>query len=270
MIVQINIARNAWMETEIAKKCEDGKLEKNEYLEKKINERYKVICNQCFLTVIPNQFNHHLETACQSSTCVGQSFEKICGKKDEKIKILYHQIFDCDLVDNLKTIEYPLYSRLIYLLIGVGIYQDENMQNLQAPPNDVEEMESCLEKIGFEKNEKRILLNENACKSNIEYHLNQLKEEMEGNSKEEHLINSHSMIIFYYSGHGMLIQSQKDLYQICPHDFQIRSNENGMNVQELIEFLYGINCKHVLLVLDSCYVGGIFRSNHLFSINFIE
>ena len=269
--------------------CEDGKYEKNEILEKKINERYKVCCNNCSLQMIPNQFNHHQETSCKIEftkeaeesrskknsnqiesklafgeseseiNCVGEVFGKRCGKKEGKIKILYHQL-ECDLVDNLKSIEYPLYSRLVYLLIGVGKYRDKFMSNLKAPPNDVEEMKTCLEKIGFEKNEKNILLNEKACKSDLQSHLNQLKEEMDGKNEEDKLINSHSMLIFYFSGHGMHIKrQQKDVHQICPHDYQVRSDENGLNVQDLVEFLFGLNCKHVLLVLDSCHVGGIFR-----------
>ena len=272
------------------KDCEDceGQFEKNEKLEKMINKRYKVSCNLCLEEMMPNQFNQHLqEKACkiekktkiqernESSekieiqknnestrgeevlvSCGTEMFGKKCEFKGKKSRMLYHQI-ECEMVDDLKLIEFPLYSRLIYFLVGVGEYQDKK-NNLEAPPNDVDEIKMCLEKIGFEKNEKNLLLNQNACKSDLENHLNRLKEEMEGSNKDEKKLNSHSMLFFYFSGHGMK-DEEKEIYEICPHDYQIKSRKNGINLQFLVETLFEINCMHVLIVLDSCFGGGIFR-----------
>ena len=47
-----------------------------------------------------------------------------CLEKNAKSRMLYHQI-ECEMVDDLKLIEFPLYSRLIYFLIGVGEYEDK-------------------------------------------------------------------------------------------------------------------------------------------------
>ena len=208
--------------------CGKVKFVKNERIEKIINERYKVSCKICLEKMLPNKFHQHLEgKECKIKissnnnietikieekkiskeeedplVSCGESFGKVCEFKCKKSQMFYHQS-ECELVDNFKMIEYPLYSRLIYLLIGVGKYKDEKMKNLNAPPNDVEEVKNCLEKIGFEKNEKNLLLNENACKSDLENLLKRFKEEMDGSNQDEKNFNSHSMIFFYFSGHGV-------------------------------------------------------------------
>ena len=276
-------------------KCEQcqGVFERNKIMENIINERYKVACKSCSHEMLPNLFNQHLLNNCKIEKsnnqdipkskeendeftieesniitkeskinlkekvgCVGESFGEYCKETGEKMKILYHQL-ECNKVDKIKPIEYPLYSRLIYLLIGVGEYDDVR-KNLDAPRNDVEEMKICLEKIGFEKNGKNILTNKSAKKSVIEDFLDRLREEMEGSNKDEKFLNSHSMILFYFSGHG-IEDEQEEIYQICPHDFQFQTRENGIDLQFLVESLFKINCMHVLIVLDSCFGGGIFR-----------
>ena len=269
-----------------------GKFEKYEKMERKINERYIVSCNLCREEMRPNQFHHHLKENCKIEiknndiliskeenerdelafegeinqsekekdliiSCGGKFFGEMCKFKGKKSSMLYHQI-ECKMIDSNRSIEYPLYSRLIYLLIGVGEYREKMMKDLKAPPNDVEEMKMCLEKIGFEKNEKNLLLNQNACKSDIENLLNRLKKEMEGSTEDEKKMNSHSMIFFYFSGHGVK-NEEKEVFEICPHDYKNKSRKNGINLQFLVESLFGINCMHVLIILDSCFGGGIFR-----------
>ena len=277
--------------------CGEGKVIKNEKMEKTINEIYKVKCNLCFEVMLPNQFHQHLkEKACKIEissnnnhqiqekskeeenekdkvdiekdlspeedvivSCGFEFFGEKCDFKCKRSRMVYHQI-DCKKVDNTQMLEYPLYSRLIYLLIGVGEYKDKMMKNLKAPPNDIKEIKYCLEKIGFEKNDENIILNQKACKSDIEELMKGLKEEMEGknDNENEKKFNSHSMIFFYFSGHGIQ-DEKKENYQICPHDYQLKKRKNGIDLQFLVESLFKINCMHVLIVLDCCFGGGIFR-----------
>jgi uncharacterized caspase-like protein len=170
------------------------------------------------------------------------------------MKIFYHQI-ECKKVAPYTKIEYPLYSKLNYILIGVGNYK--NLDNLRAPSNDIPEMKKILERMGFTKNEDNILLNERATKSKVWSLLERIKKEMEGKNEEEKHFNSNSMLIFYFSGHGM-DDKQKDLYQICTHDYDNKI-QNGIDLEELSQFFFEINCKHVLLILDCCYGGAIFK-----------
>ena len=60
-------------------------------------------------------------------------------------------------------------------------------------------------------------MNQNAYKSHFENHLNRLKEEMEGSNQDEKNMNSHSMLFFYFSGHGVK-DEEKEIYEIFPHD----------------------------------------------------
>ena len=214
---------------EECEECGDGQLVKNQKMEEIINKGYKVKCNICLLEMPPNQFHQHLE----KKECKNEINNNEIGRSKEKMKIFFQ--LESEKVSTIEMIDYPLYTRLIYLLIGVGKYQDEKM-DLKAPLNDVEEMQNCLGKIGFEKNDKNLLLNEKACKSDIEMLMERFKEEMDGNNEEEKRFNSHSMVIFYFSGHGMK-DEQKEIYQICPHDYQFGSRENGINLEFLVESL---------------------------------
>lgn len=66
------------------------------------------------------------------------------------------------------------------------------------------------------------------------------------------------MLVFYFSGYGCQ-EKEKGIYKICPHDFQDGVKESGIDLQYLSQFFSEVNCKHILLILDSDYSGGIFE-----------
>ena len=238
--------------------CEESEFQKDENCEKNINKRYKVSCKTCFKEMMPNQFDLvHLNKECKIK-CMGKNFEGHCKQeyhKSEKMKLNYHQM-ECQFIENNKVIDYPLYSRLIYILIAVDEYKEDTVKNLEAPTNDVKDLGLILEKNGFEKREQNIL--KKPDKKDIGLFLKNFKEEMDGENDEEKKFNSHSMIFFYFSGHGMQ-NEETGIYEICPHDYNNKTLENGINLQHIVEYFFKLNCMHVLIVLDCCFGGGIFR-----------
>ena len=210
-------------------------------------------CNDgCGLFIKGSQQNEHRFKFCKNAriSCIGYP---LCQKKDKRINVLYHQL-NCENIDRMKKIVYPLYSRLIYFLVGIGKYI--TLEKLNGSINDAKEMKDCVERIGYEQNEENIVLDEEATKSNLLKNLDRIKQELEGKDDNERILNSQSMFLFYFSGHG--IKDEEGSYYICPQDYQSDSKQSAIDIQFLIEFFSNINCKHVLLILDCCHSGGIF------------
>lgn len=254
---------------------------------KHVKRRYKIICFKCKQEMRLKDFKLHFKNECalycskgcgilveeaqrkdheenhctvKKTECIGGSSGK-CDKRDQRIKILYHQL-KCEKVDGVKEIEFPLYSKMLYILIGVGKYSDK-MKDLKAPIKDVYKMKKCLEGIGFERNEGNILLNENASKSNILHFLKRFNEEMNEGDEEQKKINSESMLLVYFSGHGGERDKKID-YHICPHDYDPSTKENAICLEDFKKIFLESKSKHILLVLDSCHSGGILRYNYFY------
>ena len=201
----------------------------------------------------------HIKRHCINTLIKCKGCETGCKTEDKRILIYYHQI-ECNKVEDFQTIDYPLYSKLYCILVGVGDYQysNRNFENLKAPKNDVIQCKNRFGKMGFQKSEENYLIDKDATKENIENLLKKTEEMLEGKDEEESRINSKSMLLFYFSGHGME-DKNKTKFQICPHDFKSDSQENGIDLQYLADRFLKMNCKHSVLILDSCFSGGIFR-----------
>ena len=68
------------------------------------------------------------------------------------------------------------------------------------------------------------------------------------------------IFIFHFSGHGILIRGDRNEWVLAPADFSGNGN-TGISGYELLKLIEIAECRarHVLIILDCCYAGGIGR-----------
>jgi len=151
------------------------------------------------------------------------------------------------------------------LLIGISIYSDP-ANNLEYPVIDAQELEGRL----FDQNWDTLLLKDNVAtkdgiKAAIELHFKDMPKD--------------GTALIYYSGHGTVSNLDAAIYQdthgtlstytgeignsiIVPHDFDNSSNwTGGISPDELYSWINQLNTENVIVILDSCFSGGLIRSS---------
>lgn len=105
--------------------------------------------------------------------------------------------------------------------------------------------EYCLKAMGIP--EKNIYYVENATLGDMKYNINLLK-------KIANAYNGEAKIIFYYAGHGIPDESQKDGY-LLPVDGYGNDATSGYSLKALYSELANIPSKSVLVFMDACFSG---------------
>ena len=69
------------------------------------------------------------------------------------------------------------------------------------------------------------------------------------------------IFMFHFSGHGILIKGDKSEWVLAPADFSGDSH-TGISGEDLLQLIEISKCRarHVLIILDCCYAGGIVRN----------
>eukprot|EP01091_Cochliopodium_minus_P018924 TRINITY_DN7798_c0_g3_i1.p1 TRINITY_DN7798_c0_g3~~TRINITY_DN7798_c0_g3_i1.p1 ORF type:complete len:657 (-),score=106.43 TRINITY_DN7798_c0_g3_i1:27-1940(-) len=128
-------------------------------------------------------------------------------------------------------IDFPLYTDLKYIIVGIKEYYGGRLKGLSGCENDANIMEKILREKGF--NGKK-LLNQIATKSKLIEELGKLKNYSDANS----------MIVFFYSGHG--------------YKGGIETFDEKLRYQDIIDIIKHIKCQNFLFILDCCHSGSIF------------
>lgn len=105
--------------------------------------------------------------------------------------------------------------------------------------------EYCKKTLGVP--EKNVYLVEDATLGDMKYHINLLK-------KIAQAYNGEAKIIFYYAGHGIPDEGQKDGY-LLPIDGYGNDATSGYSLKMLYEELASIPSKSVLVFMDACFSG---------------
>lgn len=150
------------------------------------------------------------------------------------------------------------------LLIGITDYENLpssstiGISDLRGPINDVNAVrEGLITYYGFNENEIKTLINQDATFQNIKATFNRWL--VEGTKPGD-------MVFFYFSGHGSIVPDQngdeKDGYDevLCPYDVVCMGGYNIILDDELSIWLRKLNGRKVTVILDSCYSGGNMRS----------
>jgi hypothetical protein len=116
---------------------------------------------------------------------------------------------------------------------------------LKTAVSDAREIARILRgQYGFE--EPKLLLNADATREKIMRALNELRVTMPDNGN----------LLIYYAGHGQFDREGKKFYWL-PIDADPNDDTNWTMADEITARLRTIPAKHILIVSDSCYSGGI-------------
>jgi hypothetical protein len=131
------------------------------------------------------------------------------------------------------------------LVIGINNYTAP-LPTLKTAVNDAQAVAKLLsERYGFQVN---LLLNENATRANILKTLDQYRRNLAENDN----------LLIYYAGHGHS-EPEADKAYWLPADAEADATSNWIIADELTTDIRVQPARHVLIISDSCYAGGLTR-----------
>lgn len=142
-------------------------------------------------------------------------------------------------------------GRIHLLCIGINKYPNHPSGQLNFCKNDAELIFNSYSSYNCQT--KKLIVDEEATKQNILIALSEISKD----TREE------DYIIFSFAGHGVsknIDDANSENSYICPYEFKFDHPDiTGISLRELKEKLGAINSKNKLLILDSCYSGGVLR-----------
>lgn len=146
------------------------------------------------------------------------------------------------------------FSDSFFFGISINTYNDRHLTNLKSPRNDLEGVCKQLERPcnGF----KSIILDE--CKA-TNTGIRDFLEEMitKVNTRTTNPLKNTNRLIFYFAGHGKTLENTDGTATgyIIPKDGIRDDKSSWISMDCLIEYLYKIESRHVLIILDCCFAG---------------
>jgi hypothetical protein len=150
---------------------------------------------------------------------------------------------------NLAPVDHPQASfgapgPFFALIVGVAHYPRLTDRDLVTPIRDAEAVDAVLRlQYGFQT---RLL--RDATRSDILTALSQYRASL----------NENASLLIYFAGHGTLDREADRAYWL-PADAELNNNANWIIADEITSDIRAIPARHVLVVTDSCYSGGITR-----------
>ena len=143
-------------------------------------------------------------------------------------------------------------SGLTYaLLVGVSTYKDPSY-NLDGVQYDTPNMKDMLiNDCGYSSSRITTLDDSQATKSAIRSALIQMSSR----------VGRDDTVVFYFSGHGFVYPSYGGTSYIEPYDSAKNSFNYDISSSELKEWLDGIQCRNVLVIIDACEAEGMLKGN---------
>ncbi|RXQ87393.1 caspase family protein [Ancylomarina salipaludis] len=136
-----------------------------------------------------------------------------------------------------------------FLNIAIDNYEDKHFPPLNNAQNDALRLENILtKKYGFELIEPS-LFGVNATRRNIIEVINTLA----------YSVNEKDNLIIYFAGHGDIHPKTKKGFWI-PQDAK-NSVSDWIPSSTVIDMICGIEAKHILLIIDSCFSGAFLTQN---------
>ena len=131
------------------------------------------------------------------------------------------------------------------IVIGINNYRPP-LSTLVTPVNDAKAIAAVLtEKYGFQV---KLLLNQDATRVNILDAIIQFRD----------TLNENDSLLIYYAGHGYSDHASDKAYWL-PVDADSVYSSNRIIADELTTDVRVQNARHVLIISDSCYSGGLSR-----------
>ena len=132
-----------------------------------------------------------------------------------------------------------------YYALLIGNTKYAKWASLKSPVNDVNEIAKVLKKkYDFEK----IVTKINVSRSDIFKSFKQMKE----------LVTDNDYLLIYYAGHG---EKETQRAYWIPVDGDKEWDENWIDTATITAAIQRIRARHILLMIDSCYLGSSFKGN---------
>jgi hypothetical protein len=139
------------------------------------------------------------------------------------------------------------------LVIAVQDYEDANVNSLQYPIQDAQNLVSTLSTY-YNFDEKNISFLKNPNRSSIIKTFDEFAKKL---TEEDNLL-------IFYAGHGYWDERLKQGYWL-PVDASRNSRTEWISNGTIRDYVAGMATKHTLLVSDACFSGGIFKTRDAFS-----
>ena len=142
----------------------------------------------------------------------------------------------------------PLPGQYRGLLIACQNYQDRSLNTLDNPIQDALRLRKTLvESCSFDSN--KITLLTNATRTKILTALDDLRNTASDND----------CILIFYAGHGLWDDKIQQGYWI-PSESSLSRRSDWISNSDIRDSIRAFTCKHVLLITDSCFAGGILKT----------
>lgn len=133
------------------------------------------------------------------------------------------------------------------LLVGVGAYQDENLNSLSYAVADCQGLAEALKQANHKYIPIEIQTLENSSLSEIRHSLKQIVTSA----------NPQDILLFYFCGHGDL-ENYTQQPVLCLTDTQKNNLLNtGLLIDELLQRLANCQASQQIVILDACHSGGL-------------
>lgn len=139
-------------------------------------------------------------------------------------------------------------SKYYGLLIGVNDYMDENMEDLDNPIRDAENLYHTLSR-KYTFNPEQLTILRNPTRAEIISALDDLRKQ----------VSEKDNVLIFYAGHGLYDEKAEIGYWL-PTDAFLSATANWFRNSTLVDYLRAIESKHTLLISDACFAGSIFKS----------
>ncbi|MEZ5460292.1 caspase family protein [Dokdonella sp.] len=138
----------------------------------------------------------------------------------------------------------PEFRKSVAVVIGINAY-DHGVPQLKTAANDARRLARMLaEEHGYDVH---LLLDEQASLAAI----NKLLRDELANS-----IENEDRVFFYFAGHGVALQgADGPSGYLLPQDARRGEPESYLHMPLLYDDLFALQCRHLLVILDSCFSG---------------
>ncbi len=142
--------------------------------------------------------------------------------------------------------------RYFALIIGINEYQDDEIQDLDNPLNDAEQLAGVLT-YHYSFDQENVTVLENPKREDIIEALDELTG----------VVTEKDNLLIFYAGHGIWNAQLNQGYWL-PSDASLDSKSYWLSNSTLRDYVGGIKSKHTLLISDACFSGGILKERAVF------
>jgi WD40 repeat protein len=146
-------------------------------------------------------------------------------------------------------------SKYYALLIGINEYMDDDINDLDYPIGDVENLNRVLLS-GYTFEKENIIILKNPKRAEMINALDDLRKKLTLNDN----------LLIFYAGHGYWDEKEKAGYWF-PSDAAKKSTIEWLGNSQLRDKIGGIQTRHTLLIADACFSGSIFKTRAAFTTN---